>query len=151
MLHIAFESPDQPEIIALIADLDAYQLTLYPPEAVYALDLASLLQPHVKFAVARDADQAIVGCAAVVLKPGYGEVKRMDVKPVARGRGAAKRLMALLEQAAREAACPLMTLETGPSQPEAIALYERQGYARRGPFGDYRDDPLSVFMQKRLA
>ena len=151
MLHIAFESPDQPEIIALIADLDAYQLTLYPPEAVYALDLASLLQPHVKFAVARDADQAIVGCAAVVLNPGYGEVKRMYVKPEARGRGAAKRLMALLEQAAREAGCPLMTLETGPSQPEAIALYERQGYARCGPFGDYRDDPLSVFMQKRLA
>lgn len=151
MLHIAFESPDQPAIIALIADLDAYQLTLYPPESVYALDLASLLQPHVKFAVARDADNAIVGCAAVVLYPGYGEVKRMYVKPEARGLGAAKRLMALLEQAAREAACPLMTLETGPLQPEAIALYERQGFARCGPFGDYRDDPLSVFMQKHLA
>ena len=151
VLHIAFESPNQPEIVALIADLDAYQLTLYPPESVYALDLQALLQPHVKFAVARDADNTIVGCAAVVLKPEYGEVKRMYVKPAARGRGAAKRLMALLEQAAREAACPLMTLETGPSQPEAIALYERQGYARRGPFGDYRDDPLSVFMQKRLA
>lgn len=151
MLHIAFESPDQPAIIALIADLDAYQLTLYPPESVYALDLASLLQPHVKFAVARDADNAIVGCAAVVLYPGYGEVKRMYVKPEARGLGAARRLMALLEQAAREAACPLMTLETGPLQPEAIALYERQGFARCGPFGDYRDDPLSVFMQKHLA
>ena len=45
MLHIAFESPNQPEIIALIADLDAYQLTLYPPESVYALDLPSLMQP----------------------------------------------------------------------------------------------------------
>lgn len=151
MLHFAFESPDQPEIIALIADLDAYQLTLYPPESVYALDLPALLQPHVRFAVARDANNAIVGCAAVVLKPGYGEVKRMYVKPEARGLGAARRLMALLEQAAREAGSPLMTLETGPSQPEAIALYERQGYARCGPFGDYRDDPLSVFMQKRLA
>lgn len=151
MLHIAFESPDQPAIIALIADLDAYQLALYPPESVYALDLASLLQPHVKFAVARTADQAIVGCAAVVLNPGYGEVKRMYVKPAARGLGAAKRLMALLEQAARDAACPLMALETGPAQPEAIALYARQGFERCGPFGDYRDDPLSVFMQKRLA
>lgn len=151
MLHIAFESPDQPAIIALIADLDAYQLTLYPPESVYALDLASLLQPHVKFAVARTADQAIVGCAAVVLNPGFGEVKRMYVKPAARGLGAAKRLMALLEQAARDAACPLMALETGPAQPEAIALYARQGFERCGPFGDYRDDPLSVFMQKRLA
>ena len=39
----------------LIADLDAYQLTLYPPESVYALDLQSLLRPEVRFAVARDA------------------------------------------------------------------------------------------------
>ena len=58
MLHIAFESPDQPAIIALIADLDAYQLTLYPPESVYALDLQTLLQPHVRFAVARSSGHA---------------------------------------------------------------------------------------------
>lgn len=151
MLQIAFESPNQPPIIALIADLDAYQLTLYPPESVYALDLQSLLQPHVKFAVARAANNTIVGCAALLLTPAYGEVKRMYVTPAARGLGAAKKLMALLEQAARDAACPLMTLETGPSQPEAIALYQRQGFERCGPFGGYRDDPLSVFMQKRLA
>ncbi|MGK5023318.1 GNAT family N-acetyltransferase [Janthinobacterium sp. RB2R34] len=150
MLQIAFESPDQPEIISLIADLDAYQLSLYPPESVYALDLQTLLQPHVKFAVARDAANAIVGCAALVLTPAYGEVKRMYVKPEVRGLGAAKKLMALLEQAARDEGCPLMTLETGPSQPEAIALYQRQGFERCGPFGDYRDDPLSVFMQKSL-
>jgi putative acetyltransferase len=42
-------------------------------------------------------------------------------------------------------------LETGPYQHQALGLYERLGYARRGPYGDYRDDPLSVFMEKRLA
>lgn len=150
MLHIAFESPNQPEIIALIADLDAYQLTLYPPESVYALDLRSLMQPEVKFAVARDAAGAIVGCAAVVLSSEYGEIKRMYVKPEARGLGAAKRLMAELEHATRAAGCPSMVLETGPAQPEAIALYERHGFAKCGPYGDYRDDPLSVFMRKAL-
>jgi putative acetyltransferase len=150
MLQIAFESPNQPEIIALIADLDAYQLTLYPPESVYALDLRSLMQPEVKFAVARDAAGAIVGCAAVVLSSEYGEIKRMYVKPEARGLGAAKRLMGELEQATRAAGCPSMVLETGPSQPEAIALYARHGFEQCGPYGDYRDDPLSVFMRKAL-
>lgn len=150
MLQIAFETPNQPEIIALIADLDAYQLTLYPPESVYALDLRSLMQPEVKFAVARDAVGAIVGCAAVVLSSEYGEIKRMYVKPEARGLGAAKRLMAELEQATRAAGCSSMVLETGPSQPEAIALYARHGFERCGPYGDYRDDPLSVFMRKAL-
>jgi putative acetyltransferase len=43
-----------------------------------------------------------------------------------------------------------MVLETGPDQPEALGLYERYGFARRGPYGDYPDDPLSVFMEKRL-
>ena len=53
-MTITFESPDQPEVIALIAELDAYQDTLYPPESRYALDLTSLKQPNVLFAVARD-------------------------------------------------------------------------------------------------
>ena len=39
-------------------------------------------------------------------------------------------------------------LETGFLQPEALALYERHGYERCGPFGDYVDDPNSVFMRK---
>lgn len=42
-------------------------------------------------------------------------------------------------------------LETGPYQPEALALYAAAGYERRGPFGAYRDDPLSVFMEKGLV
>ncbi|NYE62481.1 putative acetyltransferase [Duganella sp. 1224] len=149
-MQITFESPNQPEVIALIADLDAYQLTLYPPESVYALDLNALMRPEVKFAVARDADGVIAGCGALVLSAEYGEIKRMYVQPRMRGRGMARQLMHLLEQAARDAGCPLMVLETGPSQPEAIALYERHGFARCGPYGEYRDDPLSVFMRKPL-
>ena len=150
MLQIAFETPDQPEIVALIADLDAYQLTLYPPESVYALDLQSLLRPEVRFAVARDATGGLLGCAAVVLSTEYGEIKRMYVRPEARGLGAGKDLMAALEHAARAAGCRSMVLETGPAQPEAIGLYARHGFAVCGPYGDYRDDPLSVFMRKVL-
>lgn len=149
-MQIAFESPDQPEVIALIADLDAYQLSLYPPESVYALDLPSLLQPHVRFAVARDDAGAAVGCAALVLTPEYGEIKRMYVQPTARGLGLARRLLDLLEGAAREQGCPQLTLESGPAQPEALGLYERQGFERCGPYGDYPEDPLSVFMRKPL-
>jgi len=150
-MHIAFESPNQPDVIALIADLDAYQLTLYPPESVYALDLQTLMQPHVKFAVVRDSAGAVAGCGAVVLTPEYGEIKRMYMQPSCRGQGAAKRLLQTLEQAAREAGVARMVLETGPAQPEAIGLYQRHGFTQCGPYGDYGDDPLSVFMQKPLT
>jgi putative acetyltransferase len=147
-MDIKLETPDQPEIVALIDLLDSYQLSLYPPESVYALDMNSLLQPNVLFAVARGIDGVAVGCGAIVVAPEYGEVKRMFVHPSARGQGVAQRLLGMLEAEALARGCRRFMLETGPSQPEAIGLYQRLGYRVRGPYGDYRDDPLSVFMEK---
>lgn len=150
-MNITSESPDQPEVIALIAELDAYQDTLYPPESRHSLDLHSLKQPNVLFFVARDDARRAVGCGAVVLHPACGEIKRMYVSPGCRGQGVARGLLRALEAAAAEADCALLRLETGPFQPEALGLYASLGYERCGPFGDYADDPLSVFMQKTLA
>lgn len=150
-MTIAFESPDQPDVIALVADLDAYQDTLYPPESRHALDIASLKQSNVLFAVARDSEGQAIGCGAIVLNPEFGELKRMYVSPRGRGQGVAKKLMAMLELRAVNSGCKVIRLETGPYQHEALALYASAGYQRRGPFGDYTDDPLSVFMQKHIA
>jgi len=150
-MPIAIELPDQPEVIALIAELDAYQDTLYPPESRHALDLTSLKQPNVLFAVARDDAGRAIGCGAIVLNPEFGELKRMYVGPRGRGQGVAKKLLALLESQAIGSGCKLLMLETGPYQHEALALYASAGYERRGPFGDYMNDPLSVFMQKQLS
>ena len=147
-MDIKLETPNQPEVVALIDLLDAYQLSLYPPESVYALDMNSLLQPNVLFAVARNLDGAAVACGAMVVTPEYGEVKRLFVHPSARGQGVAQRLLGMLETEALALGCRQFMLETGPSQPEAIGLYQRLGYRVRGPYGDYRDDPLSVFMEK---
>lgn len=63
-MNIALESPDTPEVVTLIAELDAYQDALYPPEIRHALDLASLKLPNVLFAVARDKALRAVGCAS---------------------------------------------------------------------------------------
>ncbi|VWD57045.1 GNAT family N-acetyltransferase [Burkholderia contaminans] len=150
-MTIAFESPDQPDVIALIADLDAYQDTLYPPESRHALDVASLKQSNVLFAVARDSEGKAMGCGAIVLNPDFGELKRMYVSPRGRGQGVARKLISVLEARAVDSGCKLLTLETGPNQHEALALYASAGFQRRGPYGDYTDDPLSVFMQKRIA
>lgn len=147
---LALESADQPDVIGLIAELDAYQDTLYPPESRHALDLASLTQPNVVFAVARDTVGRAVGCGAVVLTPEFGELKRMFISPAARGQGLAQRLLSELEAEAAARGCRLVTLESGPYQLEALALYARCGYVRRGPYGGYADDPLSVFMEKRI-
>lgn len=149
-MRIAIESPDQPDVIALIADLDAYQDTLYPAESRYALDLESLKKPNVRFAVARDDEGVAIACGAVVLYEGYGELKRMYVREQSRGKGIARDVLALLESSARGAGYCEFTLETGPYQPEALAFYARSGYERCERFGDYPDDPNSVFMRKHI-
>lgn len=147
-MRIAFETPDQPAVHELIGQLDAYLYSLYPAENVYALDIASLCNPSVLFAVVRNAPGEIIACGAIVIKPEYGELKRMYVRPQARGQGVAGRLIAALEAEAVQHGCKTFMLETGPTMPEALALYGRMGYRRRGPFGDYPNDPFSVFMQK---
>lgn len=153
-LRIALERPDQPEVVSLIDELDAYQQPLYPPESHHGIDLAALRRPEVLFAVARRADGSTgqaVGCGAVVLVPhGWGEIKRMYLQPPWRGGGRAQALLAFLENAAAERGCTLLRLETGVLQHAALAFYARAGYIRRGPFGDYAPDPLSVFMEKQV-
>ena len=150
-MQLALESVDQPDIIALIDALDAYQGALYPPESNYHLSVAELKASNVLFSVARSDEGIALGCGAVVLLNGYGELKRMYVNPAQRGRGIAKNIIAFLEQEARGRGRTILRLETGIHQAEALGLYERAGYVRRGSYGDYPEDPLSVFMEKNLS
>jgi putative acetyltransferase len=152
VVHIRIERADQPDAIALIDELDAYQKPLYPPESHHGIDIDALLQPNVIFAVARTVEGQAAGCGAVVIEDeGWGELKRMFVRPLMRGRGIAQAVLSFLEGEAMYRGVELMRLETGISQPEALRFYEHAGYARRGPFGRYANDPLSVFMEKQLV
>ncbi len=151
------ERADQPEVVELLAALDRYLAGLYPPEANHIMDVQELLAPEVVFVVARAGAQA-VGTGAVRLMAGepatggqpYGEIKRMYVDPAYRGEHLGQRLLAAVEEAARARGVRLALLETGHTQHEAVRLYERAGYALRGPFGGYPDNGLSVFYGKAL-
>jgi putative acetyltransferase len=148
------ETPDQPEVRSMLGRLDAYCAALYPAESNHLMDIASLLQGDVLFLVARDVDGGAVGCAALVNRRGddenYGEVKRMFVDENKRGLGAGRKLLEHIGMFAAMSGLRTLRLETGIHQPEAIALYERAGFVRCEPFGEYKPDPLSIFMEKRL-
>lgn len=60
-------------------------------------------------------------------------------------------IMEYLETELHNRGINLLRLETGIKQPEALGLYRKLGYRERGPFGAYSNDPLSVFMEKRLS
>jgi putative acetyltransferase len=144
------ERPDQPDVMRLIEALDAHTTALYPPESNHLLGIKSLCEPAVTFLVVRAAGEA-VGCGALLHDVrGWGEVKRMYVRPAERNRGIGMRLLAALETTARGRRLPLLRLETGIHNTEALALYRRAGFAQRDRFGDYAPDPLSVFMEKRV-
>lgn len=140
---------DPAEAMDLIRELDAYQESLYPPESNHLESVDQLRRTNVEmFACERDGE--IVAIGAVKLMDTYGEVKRVYVPPRHRGKGLAKAIMVRIEAEIRNRGLPWARLETGIHQAEAIGLYERLGYVRRGPFGGYREDPLSVFMEKDL-
>jgi putative acetyltransferase len=99
---------------------------------------------------------AAAGCGGVALFSDFAEVKRMYVRPSARGRGVAQALLKRLEAEARSAGLLLLRLETGDRQVAAMRLYERAGFARCGAFGAYAAMPpgaiaTSIFLEKRLA
>ena len=75
----------------------------------------------------------------------------MYVRPLFRGRGFAKLMLNHLSAYALASGIPLLRLETGIHQHEAIGLYERMGFHQIPPFGDYKEDPLSVFYEKSLT
>jgi putative acetyltransferase len=148
---LAAEPADQPEVHELLAQSDAYMASLYPPESNHLVDVATLMQPNVRFFVARWERRAI-GCGALVLaRDGSAEIKRMFVLPEARGRDIGRRILEQLEDASRAEGITVIRLETGIHQPEAIGLYRSAEFVEIGPFGNYRPDPLSLFMEKRLA
>jgi putative acetyltransferase len=59
--------------------------------------------------------------------------------------------MQRIEDEALASGRTIARLETGIHQPEALGLYRATGYTDRGPFGDYPQDPNSVFMEKPLG
>ena len=75
---------------------------------------------------------------------------RMFVEPRARGKRIGLRILQHLERLASDEGFPVLRLETGNRQPEALALYERSGYRRIGAFGEYAANDASVFMEKKL-
>jgi putative acetyltransferase len=150
-LKLSLERADQPDVIALVDALDAFQKALYPPESHHGVDIGVLLQPNVLFAVARDEQGQAIGCGAIILHAGHGELKRMYVPPAQRGKGVGRELLTFLERQALGRGCVRLRLETGVRQPEALTLYERSGYVARRPFGGYFEDSNSVFMEKMLS
>lgn len=151
MITITQERPDSPDAMLLIVELQTVLNQMgYPDESRHGYSVDKLLREGVAFFVTR-VDNVPAGCGGIQLfGTEYGEIKRMFVRPEYRGLGLAKFMLDHLAKYACEKQIPILRLETGIYQTEAIGLYERYGFARRGPFGEYKEDPLSIYFEKRI-
>ncbi|MEM7563707.1 MAG: GNAT family N-acetyltransferase, partial [Pseudomonadota bacterium] len=145
-------NPDHDEVKELIDASNQFYTDLYPPESNHLTTDDELRQPDMLFIGGRLDQQLVASGAARMMNDDdeYAEIKRVYVMPGYRGQGLSLTIMDWLEQELRNRDIHLLRLETGVKQPEAIGLYHKLGYRERGPFGAYKPDPLSVFMEKDM-
>jgi putative acetyltransferase len=142
----------RPAVHALLNEHLQSMYALSPPESVHALDLERLRQPEITFWTAWEGP-LLLGCGAIKeLDARHGEVKSMRTPIAQRRQGAGRAILARIVEVAKSRAYERLSLETGSMDAfrPAQKLYESFGFSYCGPFGDYTEDPNSVFMTLRL-
>jgi GNAT superfamily N-acetyltransferase len=147
-----------PAAAVLLDQMDAEMGALYgdiretrDPRMAELVGIALEVHPEQMVAAvgAFDGDE-LVGHAALRPLEDSLEVKRVFVRADHRGQGISKRLMLELEAIARERAVRSLVLQTGDRQVEALALYEKLGYALIPRFGLYEPIPFFLCYGKSL-
>ncbi len=96
-------------------------------------------------------EKEAVGCGAFKEYNGETvEIKRMFVQSTFRGKAVATMVLKELERWGKELHYTKAVLETGKKQPEAIALYLKNGYAITANYGQYENVENSICMMKNI-
>lgn len=124
-----------------------------PPESVHTLDLTALQKTDISFWVIWQQNEP-AGCVALKDYNGkWAEIKSMRTSNAFRGKGVGKLLLEHILKVAEQRNYQCLRLETGSQDffEPARRIYQRYGFAVRGPFEGYTEDPNSVFMEKQLV
>ena len=92
-----------------------------------------ILRPGGEIVMAILGDRAIGCCALLAMGDGSFEIGKMAVSEERRGLGIGRKLLARVIERAREIGAKRLYLETSTKLPNAIHLYEAQGFAHLPP------------------
>ncbi|MGH2365761.1 MAG: GNAT family N-acetyltransferase [Chloroflexota bacterium] len=151
-MTIELDDLSSAEIAAFLSEHLREVHSVGPPESQHALDLDGLRGPEIAFWTAREGE-TIAGCGALKrLDASHAELKSMRTAPSHRGRGVASALLEHIMAEAKRRGYSRLSLETGAFDlfEPARRLYLKHGFEYCEPFGDYREDPNSVFMTRSL-
>jgi putative acetyltransferase len=154
LLEIKAENPYDPVCMTLTSELVAELSPLYSDDpddkTLDDFSPADVSVPRSVFLLAW-LDGEAVGCGALrPMDDDTVEIKRMYVRPAARGKGISRKIVRALESYAQDFAYRKIRLGTGNRQPEAMRLYAASGYNRVVCAEPYLEDDHSVCFEKML-
>lgn len=151
-MDIRIDDLSGPEVKQILTEHLKDMFAASPPECVFALDLDGLKKPNITFWTVWE-DRQLLGCGALkILDKTHGEIKSMRTTGAARNKGVASTLLRHILDTAKQRGLNTISLETGSQDFFAPArkLYAKHDFTECGPFSDYKLDPHSVFMTKRI-
>ena len=152
-MQIRIDDLSSPEIAALLNEHLANMRAITPPESVHALPMEGLRSQDVTFWSVWDDNGELLGCGALKeLDPRHGEIKSMRTVSKHLRKGVARAVLNHIIAEAKRRGYRRLSLETGamPEFEPARQLYAGAGFTDCAPFGDYVEDPNSVFMTMAL-
>ena len=142
-------SPFDSEVYKLIESLNEHNLSYYPPEECH-LDPPEVLAADNCTMVGFYKDQKLCGIGAIKFFEDYGEIKRMFVPDEFRGQGIANAILENLIERVIKKDKAFVRLETGIKFKAAVGLYEKHGFKKCEPFGQYAHEIHGTCMEKPL-
>lgn len=153
MLRIAPGNLTDPRIVALLTTHITTARAETARGSAHALDIGALQGPAIQFWAAWDEDELLAVGALLQHSNELGEVKSMHTAHAARRRGAGSAMLRHIIDTAKTMGLAQLALETGSWDYfiPARTFYQRHGFVPCPPFGDYAEDPNSVFMMLALT
>ena len=124
-----------------------------PPESIHALNIEKLRQPNITFWTAWDGSELAGMGALKELDSSHGEIKSMRTSSSYLRKGVARKLLQHILDEAKNRGYTQLSLETGSMAAfePARKLYADFGFKYCEPFSDYKEDPNSIYMTKKLG
>ena len=150
MIQIKRSDSENNDFRSLVKQLDAVLKLLDGDEHTFYDQFNKI--DKIKFALVAYENNEPSGCGAIKeYSSDTMEVKRMFVKPDKRGKGIASVILKGLENWCLELKFNKCILETGRKQPEAIRLYEKNGYKLIPNYGQYENKENSLCFEKIIT
>lgn len=150
MIRIIRTDSDNQDFVGLVRYLDADLAVRDGTEHSFYSQFNEI--DTIKYVVVAYDNGKPVGCGAIKeFNQSTMEIKRMYTAPGSRGKGIATEVLTELEVWATELSYEKCILETGKRQPEAIALYKKNGYKRIPNYGQYAEMENSLCFEKAIT